>query len=178
MKNLASAKVIKAFNQQIGNELGASNQYVAIAAYFAGRSLAELAKFFYRQAEEERQHAMKFVGFLIDVEAQVEIPQVPAPKGEFKSAEDAVRLSLEWEKTVTAQIYGLVDVVRKESNYIGLRFLDWFVNEQLEEVASMQTLLDLVSMAGPNGLLYVEDHLARKGGVIVANPIGGGVAKG
>jgi ferritin len=173
MKNLASAKVIKAFNEQIGNELGASNQYVAIAAWFAGRSLAELSKFFYEQAEEERQHAMKFVRFLIDVEGKVQIPAVAAPRGDFSSAEDAVRLSLEWEKTVTAQIYGLVDVVSKESNYIALRFLDWFVNEQLEEVASMNTLLDLVKLAGSNGLLYVEDHLARRGGVVVVNPIGG-----
>lgn len=174
MKNLASAKVIKAFNDQIGNELGASLQYISIAAYFAGRSLAELAKFFHKQSEEERDHAMKFVSFLIDVEGKVEIPAIPAPRHDFKSAEEAVQLSLEWEKKVTEQIYGLVELTRKESNYIALRFLDWFVTEQLEEVATMTTLLDLIKIAGPGGLLYVEDSLARRGGVVVANPIGGG----
>jgi ferritin len=116
---------------------------------------------------------MKFVRFLIDVEGKVAIPQVEAPKLGFKSAADAVQASLEWEMTVTQQIYDLVEGVQAEANYIALRFLDWFVNEQLEEVASMNTLLDLVKLAGSNGLLYVEDHLARRGGVVVVNPIGG-----
>lgn len=171
---LASDRVVKAFNQQIGNELGASNQYVQIAAYFADASLTELAKFFYRQSNEEREHAMKFVRFLIDVEGKVAIPQVEAPKLGFKSAADAVQASLAWEMTVTQQIYDLVEIVRAEANYIALRFLDWFVNEQLEEVSSMKTLLDLVNRAGEANLLYVEDYLARRGGVVTANPIGEG----
>ena len=65
-------------------------------------------------------------------------------------------------------------MVREEANYIALRFLDWFVTEQLEEVTTMQTLLDLVNRAGDDGLLYVEDYLARRGGVAAANPIGEG----
>jgi len=169
---LASDRVVKAFNQQIGNELGASHQYVQIAAYFADASLSELAKFFYTQSEEEREHAMKFVRFLIDVEGPVEIPQVEAPKSNFTSAADAVKASLEWERTVTQQIYDLVEIVRAESNYIALRFLDWFVTEQLEEVSTMQTLLDLIERAGDN-LLWVEEYLARRGGLVSANPIGG-----
>lgn len=169
---LASDRVVKSFNQQIGNELGASNQYVQIAAYFADASLSELAKFFYQQSEEEREHAMKFVRFLIDVEGAVEIPQVEAPKSSFTSAADAVKASLDWERTVTQQIYDLVEIVRAESNYIALRFLDWFVTEQLEEVSTMQTLLDLIERAGDN-LLWVEEYLARRGGLVSANPIGG-----
>ncbi len=170
---LASDRVVSAFNQQVGNELGASNQYVQIAAYFADQSLSELAKFFYKQSSEEREHAMKFVRFLVDVQGKVEIPAVAAPKSSFKSAADAVQASLEWEKTVTQQIYNLVEIVRAEANYIALRFLDWFVTEQLEEVSTMQTLLDLVERAGESNLLYVEDYLARRGSVVSANPIGG-----
>ena len=169
---LASEKVVAAFNEQVGNELAASNQYVAIAAYFAQQSLPELAKFFYLQANEEREHAMKFVRFLVDVDGKIEIPEIAKPLSGFASARAAVAASLAWEKTVTQQIYGLVEIVRAEANYIALRFLDWFVNEQLEEVTTMQTLLDLVTRAGDNGLLYVEDYLARRGGVTAANPIG------
>jgi bacterioferritin B len=174
MGKLASDRVVQAFNQQVGNELGASNQYVQIAAYFADASLTELAKFFYKQSSEEREHAMKFVRFLVDVEGKVAIPQVEAPKTGFKSAADAVQASLEWEMTVTQQIYDLVEIVQAEANYIALRFLDWFVTEQLEEVSSMKTLLDLVNRAGEANLLYVEDYLARRGGVVTANPIGEG----
>lgn len=171
---LASARVVAAFNEQVGNELAASNQYVQIAAYFAQQSLSELAKFFYLQANEEREHAMKFVRFLVDVDGKIEIPAVAAPQTGFGSARAAVQASLDWEKTVTQQIYGLVEIVREEANYIALRFLDWFVTEQLEEVTTMQTLLDLVNRAGDDGLLYVEDYLARRGGVAAANPIGEG----
>ena len=173
LDKLASEKVVKAFNEQVGNELAASNQYVAIAAYFAQQSLPELAKFFYNQATEEREHAMKFVRFLVDVDGKIEIPEIAKPLSGFSSARAAVEASLDWEKTVTQQIYGLVEIVRAEANYIALRFLDWFVNEQLEEVTTMQTLLDLVKRAGEDGLLYVEDYLARRGGVAAANPIGG-----
>jgi len=157
---LASSKLITALNRQVGNEMGASLQYVAIAAHFDSANLPQLAGFFYRQADEEREHAMKFVKFVVDIGGRVEIPAVAAPKSGFASAAEAVRLSLEWERTVTEQIYGLVEIAREDKNYIALRFLDWFVDEQLEEITTMDQLLSLVERAGDN-LLWVEDHLAR-----------------
>lgn len=161
---LASDKLISAFNEQVGNELGASHQYVAIASYFERETLPELARFFFRQADEERDHAMKFVHFVNDVEGVVRIPDVKAPQGDFSSAEEVVRLSLDWEREVTQQIYGLVDIAREESNHIAMRFLDWFVTEQLEEVNTMSTLLGIVQRAGSEGLLHVEEYLARESG--------------
>lgn len=161
---LATDKLIAELNQQVGNELGASHQYVAIASYFDRENLPELAGFFYRQADEEREHAMRFVHFINDVDGVVEIPSVPAPKSGFASAEEAVKLSLEWEEEVTGQIYGLVDVAKGESNHIAMRFLDWFVTEQLEEVNTMGTLLGVVQRAGADGLLQVEDYVARQRG--------------
>lgn len=158
---LATDKLIAEFNAQVGHELGASHQYVAIASYFDRENLPELARFFYRQADEERTHAMRFVHFVNDVDGLVEIPQIPAPKSDFASAEEAVSLSLEWEREVTEQIYGLVDLAKDESNHIALRFLDWFVTEQLEEVNSIGTLLGIVQRAGEDNLLAVEDYLAR-----------------
>jgi len=160
---LASQSIIEAFNEQIGNELGASNQYISIAAYFADENLEELAKFFFRQSDEERAHAMKFVKFVLDVEGKVVLPAIPAPRSDFKSAHDAVSTALDWEKEVTEQIYGLVELCQKERNHIALRYLDWFVNEQLEEVTSMSTLLGVVERAGEDNLLYVEDYLLRHG---------------
>ena len=160
---IASERLADAVNRQIGREMAASIQYVAIAAHFDGETLPELARFFYRQADEERDHAMRFVRFLLDVDAKVRIPDIPAPQSDFATAEEAVALSLDWERTVTQQIYELVEVATDESNLIAVRFLDWFVNEQLEEVSSMGALLSLVRRAGESGLLHVEEYLARQG---------------
>ena len=159
---LASDKLIKAINQQVGNEFGASLQYVSIASYFAGEALTGLARFFYRQADEEREHAMKFVKFVVDADGQLEIPPIEAPRSEFESARDAVQAALDWEKEVTQQIYGLADIAREDSNYIAQRFLDWFVDEQFEEVNTMTELLQVVERAGEDGLLFVEEFLARE----------------
>lgn len=160
---LASPKIIDAFNVQVGNELGASHQYIAIASYFNGENLEELSRFFFRQADEEREHAMKFVRFILDVEGRVEIPEVKAPRSSFATAREAVALSLDWEREVTDQIYRLVELCQGERNHIALRFLDWFVTEQLEEVTSIGSLLGIVERAGEDNLLYVEDYLSRHG---------------
>ncbi len=158
---LISQEMNAALNEQIGHEFGASLQYVAIAAYFDNDNLPVLAQHFYNQANEERDHAMRFVKYVVDAGGQVMIPAIPAPKSGFVSAEEAVRLSLDWEITVTKQINGLMDLAIKQNDHISKNFLEWFVNEQLEEVSSMDTLLGMVRRAGDAGLLLVENHLAR-----------------
>ena len=168
---LASDRLVAAMNQQVGNEMGASLQYVAIAAHFDAENLPQLAAFFYRQAGEERDHAMKFVKFVVDVGGRVEIPAIPAPRGRFKEAAEAVSLSLAWEHTVTEQIYALVEIARGDKNYIAVRFLDWFVDEQLEEITTMDQLLSLIERANGN-LLQVEDYLSRNP-LVAAAPAGG-----
>ncbi len=160
---LISDKMNAALNEQIGREFGASLQYVSIATYFDGDGLPELAKHFYRQAEEERMHAMRFVNYIVDAGGRVVIPAVPAPKSSFASAEEAVKLSVDWEVTVTRQINALVDLAVKENDHITQNFLQWFVTEQLEEVSSMETLLSIVRRAGAN-LLFVEEYIMRQGG--------------
>ncbi len=160
---LASQKIVDALNAQIGRELGASHQYIAIASYFARENLDELSQFFFRQADEEREHAMKFVKFVLDVDGRVEIPEIVKPAARFATAREAVARALEWEEDVTQQIYGLVELSQEERNHIASRFLDWFVNEQLEEVTLMGNLLGIVERAGEDNLLYVEDYLVRHG---------------
>ncbi len=158
---LISPEINKAFNAQIGNEMHASMQYVQIATYFDGDGLPVLAAHFYRQATEEREHAMRFVKYIVDAGGEVEIPALPAPKTSFKSAEEAVKLSLDWEMTVTDQINKLMDLAIRNNDHIARNFLEWFVNEQLEEVSSMDQLLRLIKRAGGSGLIFVENYLAR-----------------
>jgi bacterioferritin B len=160
---LISKKMTAAINKQIGNEFGASLQYVSIGAHFGSESLPELSKFFHTQANEERDHALKFVHYLVDAGSGVSIPAVPAPRSGFGSAEEAVHLSLEWELTVTKQINALVDLARSEKDHTTAAFLQWFVTEQLEEVSTMEGLLRMVRRAGEKGLLFVEEYLARRG---------------
>jgi len=159
---LFSDRMNGAINEQIGHEFGASLQYVSIASYFDRESLPELALHFYRQAEEERDHAMRFVHYVTDAGGHVSIPAIPAPKADFASAEEAVQLSLDWENTVTKQIGSLVDLALKENDHTSKTFLDWFITEQLEEVSSMSTLLGMIRRAGQDGLLFVEAYVGRK----------------
>ena len=158
----ASQKMIDAMNRQIGNEFGAMTQYFAIAAYFDREALPELYASFSTQAEEEKEHAQKFIKYITDIGAEVALPSVPAPQSHFNSAEEAVDLSLRQEIKVSEQINELVHLSKEEADYTSENFLQWFVEEQLEEVSSMHDLLSLVRRAGENSLLLVEEHLARK----------------
>jgi ferritin len=161
---LISKKMNEAVNGQVGREFGAMLQYVAVASYFARESLPEMAAFFYAQAEDERDHALRFVKYVVDTGGRVQIPAIAAPKNEFKSIADAVQLSLDWERAVTKQINELAELAIKESDHITQNFLQWFMNEQLEEVSTMDTLLKVVERAGPDRLLQVEEYILRRGG--------------
>jgi bacterioferritin B len=157
---LISKELEQAINDQIGREFGASLQYVALATYFDSDALPQLAAFFYRQAEEEKMHAMKFVHYLVDAGGRVRIPAIPASKSDISSAEQAVQLALDWETEVTHQINNLMKISIEQNDYIAQTFLAWFVTEQLEEVSTMDTLLHTVRRAKDN-LLFVEAYLAR-----------------
>lgn len=157
---LISEKLNAAVNAQIGHELGNSHQYIAIAAFFDTESLFGLAKIYYKQAEEEREHAMKFVKFLLDAGGRAAIPAIPAPQNEFRNAEEAARLAYDAEVKTTEEIYSLMALATEEKNYIAMNFLQWFVNEQLEEVSSAATRLSVIRRAGPS-LLTVEAYLAH-----------------
>lgn len=157
---LISKELEKAVNEQVGREFGASLQYVNIAAYFDADDLPELAAFFYRQAEEEKMHAMKFVNYIIDAGGQVRIPAVAQPKHDFSAAEEAVQAALDWEMEVTKQINNLMDIAIKQNDHISQDFLRWFVTEQLEEMSTMNRLLSVVRRAKDN-IFWVEDFLSR-----------------
>lgn len=152
-----------ALNEQIGHEFAASQQYVAIAVHYDAETLPQLAAHFYRQAVEERNHAMMIVQYLLDADRPVRIPGVPAPQTAFDDAVAPVSLALEQEKRVTEQIVALVKLAREEGELVGEQFLHWFLQEQREEVASMADLLAVVER-GRDNLLQVEELLARQSG--------------
>lgn len=151
---------VAAMNDQIQSEFLASAQYLAIAIYFDDESLPDLAQFFYRQSDEERMHAMKFVHFLLETGAKPIIPGLPDIRNEFGSAADAVQFALDQELKVTDQINNLVKISVEESDFTSNSFLQWFVNEQVEEVDTMTTLLQTIKHANGN-MLLVEDFVRR-----------------
>ena len=150
-----------AFNQQIGHEFGASMQYLSIAGYFQQEQLTLPAKLFVEQAEEEKEHAMKFVHYLMDTKGGLAIPAIPAPKPGFSSAEDAVKAALDWEQEVTRQITSLMDMAVGQNDYLAQNFLQWFIDEQLEEIVKMDRLLSVIRRSGEKNLLMVEAYLVH-----------------
>jgi ferritin len=157
---LISKELENAINNQVGAEFAASLQYVSIAAYFDADDLPQLAAFFYRQAEEEKEHAMKFAHYIVEAGGQVRIPAIADTKYDFQNAEECAQAALAWETDVTKMINNLMDIAVKDKDYISQQFLAWFVTEQLEEIATMSTLLRTIQRAGDN-ILWVEDFLAR-----------------
>jgi len=152
-----------ALNEQIGYEFGASQQYVAIAVHFDAQTLPQLAAHFYRQAVEERNHAMMMVQYLLDADEDVVVPAVAAPQVAFPDVVAPVQLALDQEKRVTGQIQQLALTARDEGDLVAEQFMHWFLQEQREEVSSMSALLDVVSRSQDN-VMAVEDFLARESG--------------
>src|SRR5262245_51781613 len=159
------ARFPRALNEQVAYEFGASQQYIAIAVYYDAETLPLLAAHFYRQAVEERNHAMMIVQYLLDADEKVEIPAVEAPQTSFEDARAPVALALEQEKRVTEQIAALAALAREEGDLVGEQFLHWFLQEQREEVSSMSDLLSVVKRASESNILLAEDYLSR-------NPVG------
>lgn len=147
--------------EQIRNEFSATQQYLAIAVYFDGVDLPQLAKHFYRQSVEERNHAMMLVQYLLDRDIEVEIPGVDAVRNSFDTPRDALVLALDLERTVTEQISRMASVAREEGDYLGEQFMQWFLGEQIEEVAQMTTLVRIADRAGAN-LFHLEEFVARE----------------
>jgi ferritin len=150
-----------ALNEQIAYEFGASQQYIAIAVHYDAQTLPQLASHFYRQAVEERNHAMMMVQYLLDADEPVVIPAVEAPQVEFADIVEPVRLALDQEKRVTGQIQQLALTAREEGDLVAEQFMHWFLQEQREEVASMSSLLDVVSRS-KGDVMRAEDFLARE----------------
>jgi ferritin len=158
---MAEQSFAAALNEQIANEFAAHQQYIGAAVYYDSETLPRLASFFYRQALEERTHAMMMIQYLLDTSEEVRIPDIEAKETHFDGAVAPVRMALEQEERVGDEINALFKLARDTGDYRAEQFMHWFVKEQVEEVALMQDLLNVVERAGEN-ILLVEDYLARE----------------
>src|SRR5947209_17277492 len=148
-------------NEQIANEFAAHQQYVACAVYYDSEALPQLAGFFYRQALEERDHAMMMVQFLLDTDGEVTIPSVEAPRTRFADVVEPIALALEQERRVSEQINALAATAREAGDYTSEQFMQWFIREQTEEVATMSNLLRVAERARSDQAA-IENFLARE----------------
>jgi ferritin len=175
---MADKGFAEALNDQIANEFGASMQYIGAAVYYDNETLPRLADFFYRQALEERDHAMMMVQYLIDTDEEVRIPDITSQQTRFDDAVSPVRMALEQERRVGEEINALFKLARDSDEFRAEQFMQWFVKEQVEEVALMSDLLNVVERSRDN-LPLVEDYLAREqpgeeGADPTAPPLAGG----
>jgi ferritin len=177
---MAEKSFADALNEQIANEFAASQQYVGIAVYYDAETLPRLAAFFYRQALEEREHAMMMVQYLLDVDEEVHIPDIKSQETSFADGVAPVKMALEQERRVGGEIFALFELARDVKDYRAEQFMQWFVKEQVEEVALMGDLLNVVERSKDN-LLLAEDYIARENpgegsGDPTAPPPAGGAA--
>ena len=158
---MAADAFVSQLNEQIAQEFAAHQQYVACATYYDGETLPQLARFFYRQALEERGHAMMMVQYLLDADAEVVIPGVAAPQVAFSDVVAPVSLALAQERRVTEQINALVSTARDERDFTSEQFMQWFIKEQVEEVATMSDLLRVVQRSQDDPM-EIENYMVRE----------------
>jgi ferritin len=158
---MLSERFVAALNDQIAREFAAAHQYVALGAHYEGQTFPRLAAFFYEQADEEREHAMKMVRYLLDKSAAVNLGSIDAPKAEFSNHVEPIELALEQERGNTVKISELFAIARDTKDYASEQFMQWFVEEQVEEEATMQSLLDVAERTREIPML-LEEYLARE----------------
>src|SRR5215217_5117437 len=132
---MAEQSFAAALNEQIANEFGAHQQYIGAAVYYDGETLPRMAAFFYGQAVEERNHAMMMVQYLLDADAAVRVPGIDAPRTEFADLAEPVRVALDQDRRVSDQVAELAKVARDGGDLLSEQFMQWFLKEQVEEVA-------------------------------------------
>lgn len=159
---MPSERFVEALNTQIGREFTAAHQYTALGAYYDRLTFPRLARFFFDQAEEERGHAMKMVNYLRDTGADLRLEQVPAPRTEFDDHIQPIRIALEQEQKVTIAIAALYEIARDTKDYASESFMQWFVDEQVEEEATMDGLLQVAERVREYPMM-LEEFLARDG---------------
>ena len=162
-------RFVDQLNTQIGNEFAAHQQYVACAIYYDALTMPQMAAFFYSQALEERDHAMMMVQFLLDTDCIVKIPGVDSPNNDFASIVSPIELALAQEKRVSEQIFALTRTAREENDFAAEQFMQWFIKEQVEEVATMNDLLTVVTRAADD-VNAIEEYMRREQGAGGADP--------
>lgn len=161
---MISKDMENAINEQINKELYSAYYYLSMAAFLESDGLDGMAKFMKAQAQEEIEHAMKFYNYINEQGGRVSLAAIEKPKVDFKDAQEIFSLALDHEKYVTSRINTLVDLALKENDHATKAFLDWYVTEQVEEEATMNTILDKINRMGTSGhgLLMLDAQLAQR----------------
>jgi ferritin len=161
---MLSDKMLSAVNEQINAELYSAYLYLSMAAYFEDENLPGFAGWMQVQAQEETEHAMRFFAYVNQQGGRVRLGAIKEPPGEWASAGAAFENVLEHEKKVTSLIHKLVEHARSENDYATEAFLQWFVNEQVEEEASADEILQKLRRVtdAPQGLLMLDGQLAQR----------------
>jgi ferritin len=160
---------VERLNEQIAYEFAAHQQYVANAVHYDGETLPRLATFFYAQAVEERNHAMMMVQYLLDADVEVRIPGIEGPKTDFRDLAEPVQIALDQERRVSDQIAELARLARDGGDLLSEQFMQWFLKEQVEEVATMSALLKVVERSRDRPM-DVEEYLVREQQTASADP--------
>ena len=145
-----------ALNNQIALESNASNTYLAMASWCEVTGYEGGASFFYAQSDEERTHMLKIVHYLNNLGLSATIPATKAPSGNYKSLESILKTALKNEQTVTAAIHKMVEIAQKDKDHSTYAFLEWFVNEQVQEETKFETLLQKFELIGRDKIAINE----------------------
>ena len=141
---MISEPVSKLLVAQVAHELNAHQTYMGISLHFERTSLKAWAKLFHEQSTEEAGHAGKIIAFLIDNGVEFSLPQVGSAPTTYAGAREAVEVALASERRVTAQFNAMADAARESGDHRAFGFLQWFIEEQVEEERTMGSLLDLI----------------------------------
>lgn len=153
------------FNDQVTLELTSAHQYLAFSAWFEAEALPGMASWMRLQAVEEHEHAMRFYRFVLDRNSRVRLGAIPEPVADFDSVVTVFRAALAAEQRVTAAINDLYAAATAASDFASYPLLDWFVNEQVEEEATVQQIIDDLERIGDAGhaLLMLDRELGGRG---------------
>jgi ferritin len=173
---MMSPKVQDAFNEQMKQEFYSSYLYLSMSAYLDAANLPGLSKWMRGQAREEAVHAMKIFDHLLDRAGTVQLHPIGRPPSEFASPREAFDQAHRHEKDVTASINGLYGLALDERDFASRVFLDWFVQEQVEEEKTSGLLAEQLRMVGDDrpGLLMLDRELGQRRGAVVGQPADGG----
>ena len=157
MKMISDGMAAK-LNEQVREEFNSYWIYLAMAYKLEEMNLKVFSKWFHKQADEEKEHAMKFAQYILDQGAEVKLAKLDAPKSDYGSVKDIVKTAVDHEVHITKCINKLVDAARSENDHATESFLGWFVDEQVEEVASTSDLMDMVNMAETPGQIFMLEN--------------------
>ena len=168
---MVSEKIIDLVNQQITKEQYAAQLYLSMSAWFYAQDLDGIGNYFRVQSKEELMHADKMFDYVNDVGGQIILNEVPKPPHEFNNALEIFEKALEHERLVTKSIFNIVKAANEESDFATTSFLQWFINEQVEEESSASTLVSKIKMVkdNPSALYLFDQELAQRVFVPAAN---------